>query len=72
MHSKSAKASAPGNDIIFHVSEALSSFHVTGIDHEGRAFRRVLVHKRIHAVLLVKRVRAQLALFGFPGREVQE
>lgn len=60
----------PGNDIIFHVSEALSSFHVTGIVHEGRVFRRVLVHKRIHAVLLVKRVRAQLALFGFPGREV--
>jgi hypothetical protein len=45
---------------------------VTGIGHEGRAFRRVLVHKRIHAVLLVKRVRAQLALFGFPGREVPE
>ena len=73
MHTaKSAQASAPGNDIIFHVSEALSSFHVTGIGHEGRAFRRVLVHKRIHAVLLVKRVRAQLALFGFPGREVQD
>jgi hypothetical protein len=64
--------SAPGNDTIFHVSEALSSFHVTGIGHEGRAFRRVLVHKRIHAVLLVEKVRAQLALFEFPERVVPE
>jgi hypothetical protein len=71
-HSKSAKASAPDNDTIFHVSEALSSIHVTGIGHEGRAFQRVLDHKRIRAVLLVMRVRARLALFVFPGRKVRE
>lgn len=45
---------------------------MTEIGHEGRAFQRALAHQQIHAVLLVKRVRAQLAHFGFPGRKVQD
>ena len=63
--------SVPGNDIIFHVSAGLSSFHVTGIGHEVRAARRALVHKRIRVVLLTEKVRAQSALFGLSVRQAR-
>jgi hypothetical protein len=36
------------------------------------AFQHALVHKGIDAVLLVTRVRAQLACFVFPGREARD